>query len=154
MENSVLIVPFTIEKLNDVINFENNLREEEDVWGWDIDDKYISSVKDSFSNKSFDDCISLLAYIDGKVVGRIDASMIKTRFDGSIRAYHDWVCVLKSYRHIGVAQALLKELCVVLKSRGITSLVGLTAANEEAQKFYRSIPNSIMRDIGIWIDIV
>lgn len=154
MENSVLIVPFTIDKLNDVINFENNLREEEDVWGWDIDDKYISSVKDSFSNKSFDDCISLLAYIDGKVVGRIDASMIKTRFDGSIRAYLDWVCVLKSYRHIGVAQALLKELCVVLKSRSITSLVGLTAANEEAQKFYRSIPNSIMRDIGIWIDIV
>lgn len=154
MENSVLIVPFTIDKLNDVINFENNLREEEDVWGWDIDDKYISSVKDSFSNKSFDDCISLLAYIDGKVVGRIDASMIKTRFDGSIRAYLDWVCVLKSYRHIGVAQALLKELCVVLKNRGITSLVGLTAANEEAQKFYRSIPNSIMRDIGIWIDIV
>ncbi len=45
MENSVLIVPFTIDKLNDVINFENNLREEEDVWGWDIDDKYISSVK-------------------------------------------------------------------------------------------------------------
>lgn len=80
--------------------------------------------------------------------------MIKTRFDGSIRAYLDWVCVLKSYRHMGVAQALLKELCVVLKSRGITSLVGLTAANEEAQKFYRSIPNSIMRDIGIWIDIV
>ena len=154
MENSVLIVPFTIDKLNDVVNFENNLREEEDVWGWDIDDKYISSVKDSFSNKSFDDCISLLAYIDGKVVGRIDASMIKTRFDGSIRAYLDWVCVLKNYRHIGVAQALLNELCVVLKSRGITSLVGLTAANEEAQKFYRSIPNSIMRDIGIWIDIV
>ena len=154
MENSVLVVPFTIDKLNDVINFENNLREVEDVWGWDIDDKYISSVKDSFSNKSFDDCISLLAYIDGKVVGRIDVSMIKTRFDGSIRAYLDWVCVLKSYRHIGVAQALIKELCVVLKSRGITSLVGLTAANEEAQKFYRSIPNSIMRDIGIWIDIV
>lgn len=24
MENSVLIVPFTIDKLNDVINFENN----------------------------------------------------------------------------------------------------------------------------------
>ena len=39
MENSVLIVPFIIDKLNDVINFENNLREEEDVWGWDIDDK-------------------------------------------------------------------------------------------------------------------
>ena len=55
------IVQFTIDKLDDVIHFENNLRKEEDVWGWDIDDRYISSVKDSFSNKSFDDCISLLA---------------------------------------------------------------------------------------------
>ena len=81
------------------------------------------------------------------------ASMIKTRFDGSMRAYLDWICVLKSYRHRGVAQTLLKELCNVLKERGIASLVGLTASNEEAQKFYRSIPNSIMRDIGIWIDI-
>ena len=147
------IVQFTIDKLDDVIHFENNLRKEEDVWGWDIDDRYISSVKDSFSNKSFDDCISLLACLDNKIVGRIDASMIKTRFDGSMRAYLDWICVLKSYRHRGVAQTLLKELCNVLKERGIASLVGLTATNEEAQKFYRSIPNSTMRDIGIWIDI-
>lgn len=111
-------------------------------------------MKGSFANHSFDDCISLLAYIDGKVVGRIDASMIKTRFDGTVRAYLDWICVLKSYRHKGVAQTLFKELCAVLKSRDIASLVGLTAANEEAQRFYRSIPNSVMRDIGIWIDIV
>ena len=147
------ITPFTIDRLNDVIRFENELREEEDVWGWEIDDKYITAVKESFINKTFDDCICLLAYVDGKVVGRIDASMIKTRFDGFVRAYLDWICVLKSYRHKGVAQSLLKELCNVLKERGITSLVGLTAANEEAQKFYRSITNSFMRDIGIWIDI-
>lgn len=31
------IVQFTIDKLDDVIHFENNLRKEEDVWGWDID---------------------------------------------------------------------------------------------------------------------
>ena len=149
----IKVVPFTIDRFDDVIHFENDLRKEEDFWGWEIDDKYISAVRDSFSNKTFDDCICLLAYIDGKVVGRIDASMIKTRFDGSVRAYLDWICVLKSYRYKGVAQSLLKELCNVLKERGITSLVGLTAANEEAQKFYRSIPNSFMRDIGIWIDI-
>ena len=144
---------FTEEKLNDVICFENKLREEEDVWGWNIDDKYIASVRNSFSDKTFDDCISLLAYVKGKVVGRIDASMIKTRFDGSNRAYLDWICVLKSYRHKGIAQSLFKELCKLLKEKGITSLVGLTAANEEAQKFYKSIPNSTMRDIGIWVDI-
>ncbi len=32
-------------------------------------------------------------------------------------------------------------------------LIALTAANEEAQRFYKSVPNSMMRDIGIWIDI-
>lgn len=149
----VSILPFTIDRLDDVICFEKNLRGEEDVWGWEIDDKYISAVKDSFFDRSFDDCVCLLAYFEGRVVGRIDASMIKTRFDGSIRAYLDWICVLKSHRHKGIAQSLLKELCKVLKERGIASLVGLTAANEEAQKFYRSIPNSEMRDIGIWIDV-
>ena len=149
----IKVVPFTIDRFDDVIRFENDLRKEEDFWGWEIDEKYLSAVRDSFSNKSFDDCICLLAYVEGKVVGRIDASMIKTRFDGSVRAYLDWICVLKSYRHKGVAQSLLKELCNALKERGIASLVGLTAANEEAQKFYRSIPNSFMRDIGIWIDI-
>ena len=153
ISSDATIVLFTIDRFDDVIRFENDLRKEEDFWGWEIDEKYISAVRDSFSNKSFDDCICLLAYADGKVVGRIDASMIKTRFDGSVRAYLDWICVLKSYRHKGVAQSLLKELCNALKERGITSLVGLTAANEEAQKFYRSIPNSFMRDIGIWIDI-
>jgi len=30
------IVQFTIDKLDDVIHFENNLRKEEDAWGWDI----------------------------------------------------------------------------------------------------------------------
>lgn len=152
--SDIRIVPFIIDRLSDVVSFENNLRNEEDVWGWDIDDKYIEAVRDSFTNDSFNDCISLLAYMDEKVVGRIDVSMIKTRFDGSTRAYLDWICVLKSYRHRGVAQSLLKELCSVLKEKGISSLVGLTAANEEAQKFYQSIPNSTMRDIGIWIDIV
>lgn len=52
-----------------------------------------------------------------------------------------------------MAQALLAKLREELKERGITSLVGLTAANEEAQNFYKNIPHSQMRDIGIWIDI-
>ena len=40
-----------------------------------------------------------------------------------------------------------------LKEEGIDTLVGLTASNGEAQSFYKSVPNSIMRDTGIWIDI-
>ena len=99
------------------------------------------------------DTISLLAYMDGKVVGRIDSTMIKSRFDGSTKAYLDWICVVKNYRHRGVAQALMAELRKQLKERGIDTMIALTASNEEAQRFYKSVPDSSMHDIGIWIDI-
>ena len=38
----------------------------------------------------------------GKVVGRIDSTKICSHFDGSTKAYLDWICVIKSYRHKGV----------------------------------------------------
>lgn len=31
-------------------------------------------------------------------------------------------------------------------------LIGLIAANDEAQRFYRSLKNAKIRDEGIWID--
>jgi len=147
------IKEFTKQRLDDVIQFERNLRDEEKVWGWEIDKAYIERVEASFDNPSFDDSISLLAYIEEKVVGRIDSAMIKSRFDGSVKAYLDWICVIKSYRHNGVAQALLNALLLRLKERNIDTLIALTAGNEESQSFYNGIPNSIMRDIGIWIDV-
>ena len=39
-----------------------------------------------------------------------------------------------------------------LAARGIDTLVGLIAANEEAQRFYRSMEKALIRDEGIWID--
>lgn len=150
---SVDIRPYTRERIDEVVRFEQDLRREEDCWGWKIDEAYLDSVRKSFSDESFRDSVSLLAYADGKVVGRIDSAMIKSRFDGSTKAYLDWICVLKSYRHRGVAQALLEELRKRLKERGVDTLIALTAANEEAQRFYRSVPDSLMRDTGIWIDI-
>ena len=148
-----VIRPYTRDRFEDVIQFENDIRKEEDVWGWEIDQQYRRQVLASFDDPSFSDSISLLAYADGKVVGRIDTSMIKSRFDGSTKAYLDWICVVKSYRHQGVARKLLDELKKALKERGIDTLIALTASNEEAQHFYRSIPDSRMGDIGIWIDI-
>lgn len=91
--------------------------------------------------------------MDDKVVGRIDSSIIASHFDGSKKAYLDWICVIKSYRHSGVAQRMLSELIQRLKSQNIETLIALTASNDEAQSFYKSVPNSEMRDIGIWIDI-
>ena len=147
------IRPYTESRINDVIAFEKELRAQEDVWGWDIDDAYLESVKNSFQGDTFRDAISYLAYDGPDVVGRIDCSLIRSHFDGSTKAYLDWICVLKSARHQGVAQALLDTLKATLKSKGIDTLIALTASNDEAQKFYRCIPDSSMHDIGIWIDI-
>ncbi len=87
-----------------MLQFEKDLRLEEDFWGWEIDEKYIADVAKSFESPVFDNSLSLLAYVDGKVVGRIDSTMICSHFDGSTKAYLDWICVIKSYRHKGVAQ--------------------------------------------------
>ena len=151
--DALVILPYTRDRIDDVLSFERRLREEEDVWGWEIDETYIAQVKRSFEGDAFRDALSFLAYEEGQVVGRIDAALIRSRFDGSTKAYLDWICVLKSCRHRGVAQALMGRLRAELKGRGIDTLIALTAANDEAQRFYKSVPNSEMHDVGIWIDV-
>ena len=152
--NNMEIVRYTKDRIPDVIAFEKDLRNEENSWGWEIDDAYIRAVEKSFEDPSFESSISLLAYVDDKVVGRIDSTMICSHFDGSRKAYLDWICVAGSYRHKGVAQALMKELQRALKEHGVDTLIGLIDSNEGAQRFYRSMPNAMIRDEGIWIDIV
>ena len=153
-ENSTLrIVPYTENRIEDVLAFERQLRIEEDIWGWEIDESYIQAVRSSFRDRRFQDAVSLLAYREAQVVGRIDAVLLPSHFDGSIKAYLDWICVLKSCRHQGVAQALLGALKERLSALGVDTLIALTASNEEAQRFYRAIPDSEMHDVGIWINI-
>ncbi len=149
----IQVVPYTKTDISDVLSFERRLREEEADWGWMIDDAYIAQVEKSFEGDTFRDALSYLAYLDGQVAGRIDACLIRSHFDGSTKAYLDWICVIKSYRHRGVGQALLERLRQELKARGVDTLIALTASNEEAQRFYKSVPDSCMRDVGIWIDV-
>lgn len=144
---------YTKERIPEVLQFERDLRAEEDFWSWEIDEKYIADVTASFEKPAFSDSLSLLAYMDGKVVGRIDSTKICSHFDGSTKAYLDWICVLKCYRHHGVAQALMTALRSQLKESGVDTLIGLIAANEEAQHFYRSLPDAKIQDEGIWIDL-
>lgn len=150
---NIKVVRYTREKIPDVLQFEKDLRKEEDFWNWSIDESYVQSVTKSFESGMFDNSISLLAYAGEKVVGRIDSSIIASHFDGNIKAYLDWICVIKSYRHHGIAQLLMTKLREELKKKGVETLVGLIAANEEAQRFYRSLPDALIRDEGIWIDI-
>ena len=35
----------------------------------------------------------------------------------------------------------------------VNVLVGLIASNKDAQSFYRNLPNSLIKDEGIWIDL-
>lgn len=144
---------YTKESIPDVLQFERALRTEEDFWGWEIDDKYIADVTRSFEEPAFANSLSLLAYMEDRVVGRIDSTKICSHFDGSTKAYLDWICVLKSCRHQGVAQALMMALRKELKAQGVDTLVGLIAANQEAQRFYRSLQGALIRDEGIWIDL-
>ena len=145
------VIPYTIDKIPDVIDFENRLREEEPFFCWDVGEKYQSDVAKSFSDPRFDDCISLLAEENGRIVGRIDATLLPSRFDGSVKAYLDWICVIKSSRHRGVAQSLMNALRQELRARGVDTLIALIAANEEAQRFYRSLNGAEIRDEGLWL---
>ena len=144
---------YTKDRIPDVLQFERDLRSEENFWGWEIDEKYIADVAKSFEDPAFANSLSLLAYMDDKVVGRIDSTKICSHFDGSTKAYLDWICVIKSYRHMGVAQALMQTLRMELKEQGVDTLIGLIASNEDAQRFYRNLPSAEIKDEGIWIDL-
>ena len=149
------IKPYTAERIDDVVSFEIALRREESFWGWEIDEAYLQRVTQSFQDSKFQNSVSLLAYVDERVVGRIDATLICSHFDGSTKAYLDWICVLKSCRHKGIAQELMTELRKILKEQyGADTLVGLIAGNQEAQRFYRSLDHALIRDEGIWIDLI
>ena len=115
------IKQYTKDLIPDVLQFERDLRVEENFWGWEIDEKYIADVTASFENPAFANSLSLLAYMDGRVVGRIDSTKICSHFDGSTKAYLDWICVLKSCRHKGVAQKLMETLRAELKKQGLSA---------------------------------
>lgn len=147
------IEEYTKDRIPDVVRFELALREEEADWGWEIDEAYREAVEKSFEDVRFAHSVSLLAYVEEQVVGRIDSTLIASHFDGSVKAYLDWICVLKSFRHGGVAQELMKALRETLKKKGADTLIGLIASNEEAQRYYRSMEGALIRDEGIWIDL-
>nr|MDE7106281.1 GNAT family N-acetyltransferase [Anaeroplasmataceae bacterium] len=111
----IQIKRYTKDRIQDVLDFEKRLREEENFWGWEINDSYIQAVIKSFEDSAFENSISLLAYDGNIVIGRIDSTLIASHFDGSKKAYLDWICVIKSYRHHGVAQKMLESLRKELK---------------------------------------
>lgn len=138
-----------------VIDFEWELRRQEpDTYYWEPDETYVKQLERSFDDPRFNTAISFIALRDGKVIGRIDASLISSRSDAScFSAYLDWICVLKNERHHQVAQALLKALRTKCKEQDVGLLIALIANNDEAQRFYKGVDGASIHDTGIWIDI-
>ena len=101
----------------------------------------------------FSNAISLPACESGQVIGRIDGAILASRFDGSVNGYLDWICMVKSIRHAGTAQALLAELRRRMNQAGASQLIALMAANEDSQRFYRAAEGANIPDEGIWIDL-
>ncbi len=155
MNKTFMIKPLEKTDVPLVIGFELELRRQEpDTYFWEPDESYKAQLEQSFDDERFNNAMSFIAVRDGKVIGRIDASVISSRSDAACAsAYLDWICVLKSGRHFGVARELLNALRAECKERGVSVLIALAASNDEAQRFYKSVENASMHDTGIWIDI-
>ena len=98
-----------------------------------VDEEGIKSrVADSFFNKT----TSILAKVNGQVVGRIEYHFYGCLQDGYRMAYVDWVYVLKSYRHRGIAQKLFAEFEKYCVKNNINQFYLIRAKNEEADRFY------------------
>ena len=149
------IKEFEKDDIGRVIDFERELRKQEpDTYYREPDETYRRQLEQSFEDERFNTALSFIAVKDDRVIGRIDASLISSRSDASCySAYMDWICVLKSERHHKVAQALLDALREKCRERGAGVLIALTANNDEAQSFYKSVDNASMHDTGIWIEI-
>ena len=151
----VSVERFTQDKIDHVMEFERELRRQEpDTFFMDVGEGYRELLEKSFHDRRFDNALSLLAYEDGRVIGRIDASIIAARSDACCGcAYLDWICVLKGERHRQVAQLLLKELRRELKERGAETLIAIMAHNPESVSFYKAVENASIHDEAVWMDL-
>ena len=112
----------------------NAMLEEPDVlMSYVIDE---DGIKNRVVN-SFFNTINILAKTDGKIVGRIEYHFYGCIQDGYKMAYVDWVYVLKSYRHQGIAQQLFAEFEKDCAKNDIDEYFLIRAENEEADKFYK-----------------
>lgn len=150
----VSVKQFTQDKIDGVMEFEQELRRQEPgTFFMDAGDGYRKLLEKSFSDGRFTNALSLLAYEGGRVIGRIDASIIAARSDACCCcAYLDWICVLKEERHRQVAQLLLKELRRELKERGVETLVAIMAHNPESIRFYKAVEYASIHDEAVWMD--
>lgn len=111
-----------------------------------IDEQGIKSrISDSFFNRT----TSILAKENGMVVGRIEYHFYGCMQDGCKMAYVDWVYVLKSHRHKGIAQRLFREFERDCAQNCIDQYYLIRATNEEADRFYKSFRNAELSEVPV-----
>lgn len=103
-------------------------------------------IKDRLSDPFFNRTTSILAKENGIVVGRIEYHFYGCIQDGCKMAYVDWVYVLKSHRHKGIAQMLFQEFESDCAQNNIDQYYLIRATNEEANRFYHNFKDVEISD--------
>lgn len=83
-------------------------------------------------------CKSLLAYENDKVIGRLEYHFYTCLQDNYRMCYVDWVYILPSFRHKGVAKSLFQELETICLESNINQYFLIQADNDSAAQFYKS----------------
>lgn len=81
-------------------------------------------------------CTSFLAYVDNRVVGRIEFHWYVCLQDGYKMAYVDWLYVLPSYRGHGIATQLIQAFEASCIEHQIDEYFLIQADNDRAEAFY------------------
>lgn len=64
-------------------------------------------------------------------------------------AYVDWVYVLKSYRHKGIAQMLFAEFEKDCARKDIDQFYLIRATNEDADRFYKKFESVELSEVPV-----
>lgn len=104
-------------------------------------------IKSRIRNPFFNRTTSILAKENGKVVGRIEYHFYGCMQDGYKMAYVDWVYVLKSYRHKGIAQMLFAEFEKDCVQKDIDQYYLVRATNENANRFYENFESVELSEV-------
>lgn len=123
------------------------MREEPDMMTTEEVDE--EGIKNRILDPFFGRTTSVLARENGAVVGRIEYHFYGCVQDGARMAYVDWVYVLKSHRHRGIAQMMFQEFERDCARNDIDQYYLIRATNAEADRFYGSFVEVMRSEVPL-----
>jgi len=136
-----------------LVELEKRARESEpDIWSGEFDEEdFRAKTLGALEDPRFA-CATCLVCVgeDGRAVGRLDFALLPSlAFGGDLRAYVDWVYVLKERRRDGVARLLFAEMERRLREAGAGAYFLVAAENADAQGFYAGMEGSRIERQGV-----